>query len=52
MLGIKEPVAEVRLVGADRETEYKDMAVASDFNLADDAVVYVLVGAGEAPPPE
>jgi len=50
VLALKD-ASELRLVGADRETEYKDLAVASDFGLVDDALVYALVG-GEAPPAE
>jgi hypothetical protein len=42
-------VNEVKLIATDKETEYKDMAVPSDFNLVDDALVHVLVG-GEAVP--
>ena len=37
----------MKLIAADKETEYKDMAVPSDFSLVDDALVHVVVG-GEA----
>jgi len=46
LLGEKD-AKDLRLFGADRETEYKDQAVASDFALADNALVLVAVG-GEA----
>ena len=48
LLGERDGAASLRLVGADRATEYKDAAVASDFALADDALVLVCA-AGEAP---
>ena len=40
-------VGDIKLIGADKETEYKEMAVPSDFSLADDGLVHVVVG-GEA----
>lgn len=48
LLGEKDP-KDVRLYAADKETEYKDLAVASDFSLADNALIYVVIG-GEGLP--
>ena len=48
LLGEKDP-KEVRLYAADKETEYKDLAVASDFALTDGALVHVVIG-GEGLP--
>ena len=46
LLGEKDPKV-VRLFAADKETEYKDLAVASDFALTDGALIFVSLG-GEA----
>jgi len=46
LMGLPD-IGDIKLIGADKETEYKEMAVPSDFPLVDDGLVHVVVG-GEA----